>query len=70
MRVSESERVNERVGESVRKSEPNQIDVYNLDREYHTEIPARENTGTVQLSDPSEPVRSSPGSWPHDNGDA
>ena len=30
MRVSESERVNERVGESVRKSEPNQIDVYNL----------------------------------------
>ena len=55
---------------SVRKSEPNQIDVYNLDREYHTEIPARENTGTVQPSDPSEPVRSSPGSWPHDNGDA
>ena len=55
---------------SLRKSEPNQIDVYNLDREYHTEIPARENTGTVQLSDPSEPVRSSPGSWPHDNGDA
>ena len=45
MRVSESERVNERVGESVRKSEPNQIEVYNLDREYHTEIPARENTG-------------------------
>ena len=67
---SESERVNERVGESVRKSEPNQIDVYNLDREYHTEIPARANTGTVQLSDPSEPVRSSPGSWPHENGDA
>ena len=53
--------MNERVGESVRKSEPNQIEVYNLDREYHTEIPARENTGTVQLSDPSEPVRSSPG---------
>ena len=70
MRVSESERVNERVGESVRKSEPNQIDVYNLDREYHTEIPVRANTGTVQLSDPSEPVRSSPGSWPHENGDA
>ena len=70
MRVSESERVNERVGESVRKSEPIQIDVYNREIEYHTEIPARANTGTVQLSDPSEPVRSSPGSWPHDNGDA
>ena len=58
---------------SVRKSEPNQIVVYNLDRKNRTEIPARENTGTfgtVQLSDPSEPVRSSPGSWPHDSGDA
>ena len=55
---------------SVRKSEPNQIVVYNLDRKNRTEIPARENTGTVQLSDPSEPVRSSPGSWPPDSGDA
>ena len=52
VRVSESERVNERVGESVRKSEPIQIDVYNREIEYHTEIPARANTGTVQLSDP------------------
>ena len=50
--MSESERVNERVGESVRKSEPIQIDVYNREIEYHTEIPARANTGTVQLSDP------------------
>ena len=68
--MSESERVNKQVGESVGKSKLNQIDVYNLDREYHTEIRARENTGTVQLSAPSEPVTSSPGSWFHENGDA
>ena len=49
--MSESERVNERVGESVRKNEPIQINVYNREIEYQIEIPARTNTGTVQLSD-------------------